>query len=76
MSCQEARRAGLVTSAGRAGVPERAIMRQTGHKSIEKVLNSIRQANAFPRKRLERFGALTSVADGKPLVYARKRLTC
>jgi integrase len=40
-------RAGFVTSAARAGEPERRIMRQTGHKSIEMVLRYVRQANAF-----------------------------
>jgi integrase len=40
-------RAGFVTSAVRAGEPERRIMRQTGHKSIEMVLRYVRQANAF-----------------------------
>ncbi|MFL6350433.1 MAG: tyrosine-type recombinase/integrase [Bryobacteraceae bacterium] len=40
-------RAGFVTSAARAGEPERRIMRQTGHKSIEMVLRYVRQANSF-----------------------------
>lgn len=40
-------RAGFVTSAARAGEPERRIMRQTGHKSIEMVLRYVRQANIF-----------------------------
>jgi integrase len=40
-------RAGLVTSAARAGVAERVIMRQTEHKSIDMVLSYVRQANAF-----------------------------
>jgi integrase len=40
-------RAGFVTSAARAGEPERRIMRQTGHKSVEMVLRYVRQANAF-----------------------------
>jgi integrase len=40
-------RAGFVTIAARAGEPERRIMRQTGHKSIEMVLRYVRQANAF-----------------------------
>ncbi len=40
-------RAGFVTSAVRAGEPERRIMRQTGHKSIEMVLRYVRQANVF-----------------------------
>ena len=40
-------RAGFVTSASRAGEPERRIMRQTGHKSIEMVLRYVRHPNAF-----------------------------
>jgi integrase len=40
-------RAGFVTSAARNGVPERVIMRQTGHKSVEMVLRYVRNANAF-----------------------------
>ncbi|MDQ2839751.1 MAG: site-specific integrase [Acidobacteriota bacterium] len=40
-------RAGFVTSAARAGEPERRIMRQTGHRSIEMVLRYVRQANLF-----------------------------
>jgi integrase len=40
-------RAGFVTSAARAGEPERRMMRQTGHKSIELVLRYVRQDNAF-----------------------------
>lgn len=40
-------RAGFVTSAARAGEPERRMMRQTGHKSIEMVLRYVRHANAF-----------------------------
>lgn len=40
-------RAGFVTSAARAGEPERRIMRQTGHRSIEMVLRYVRHANAF-----------------------------
>jgi hypothetical protein len=35
------------TSAARAGEPERRIMRQTGHKSIEMVLRYVRNANQF-----------------------------
>jgi integrase len=37
----------FVTSAARTGEPERRIMRQTGHKSIEMVLRYVRRANAF-----------------------------
>jgi len=40
-------RAGFVTSAARAGEPERRIMRQTGHKSIEMVLRYVRRADIF-----------------------------
>ena len=40
-------RAGFVTSAARAGEPERRIMRQTGHKAVEMVLRYVRQANVF-----------------------------
>jgi integrase len=40
-------RAGFVTSAARAGEPERRIMRQTGHKSFEMVMRYVRNANAF-----------------------------
>jgi integrase len=40
-------RAGFVTSAARAGEPERRIMRQTGHKSVEMVLRYVRNANIF-----------------------------
>ncbi len=40
-------RAGFVTSAARAGAPERQIMRTTGHKSLEMLGRYIRQANAF-----------------------------
>ena len=40
-------RAGFVTSAARAGEPERRIMRTTGHKSVEMVLRYVRRANVF-----------------------------
>jgi integrase len=40
-------RAGFVTSAARAGEPERRIMRTTGHRSVEMVLRYVRIANAF-----------------------------
>lgn len=49
-------RAGLVTSAARAGVPERVIMRQTGHKSIEMVLRYVRQANSFKENAVNALG--------------------
>jgi integrase len=38
-------RAGFVTSAARQNVPERVIMRQTGHKSVEMVLRYVRAGN-------------------------------
>jgi hypothetical protein len=37
----------MCASAARAGEPERKIIRQTGHKSIEMVLRYVRHANAF-----------------------------
>jgi site-specific recombinase XerD len=40
-------RAGFVTSAARAGEPERRIMRQTGHRSVEMVMRYVRSANIF-----------------------------
>jgi integrase len=40
-------RAGFVTWAIRAGEPERRIMLQTGHKSVEIVLRYVRKANVF-----------------------------
>jgi site-specific recombinase XerD len=40
-------RAGLATSAGAAGVPERAIMAQTGHKSERMVRKYIREGRVF-----------------------------
>jgi site-specific recombinase XerD len=49
-------RAGLVTSAARSGVPERVIMRQTGHKSIDMVLKYVRQANAFTENAVNALG--------------------
>lgn len=49
-------RAGLVTSAARAGVPERVIMRQTGHRSVEMVLKYVRSANAFHENALNSLG--------------------
>jgi len=49
-------RAGLVTSAARAGVPERVIMRQTGHRSVEMVLKYVRSANAFRENALNSLG--------------------
>jgi integrase len=40
-------RAGLATAAARAGKSERAIMRQTGHKSAAMVRRYIRAAGLF-----------------------------
>jgi site-specific recombinase XerD len=49
-------RAGLVTSAARAGVPERIIMQTTGHRSIDMVLKYVRQANAFQENAMNALG--------------------
>jgi integrase len=49
-------RAGFVTSAARVGEPERRIMRQTGHKSIEMVLRYVRHANAFSENAVRALG--------------------
>src|SRR5690606_28465008 len=40
-------RAGLATSAAKAGKSERAIMAQTGHRSVNMVRRYIRDANLF-----------------------------
>lgn len=40
-------RAGLATSAARAGASERAIMKKTGHKSLTIVRKYIREGEAF-----------------------------
>jgi integrase len=40
-------RAGLATSAAAAGVSERAIMAQTGHKSVNMVRRYIREGSLF-----------------------------
>jgi len=40
-------RAGLATAAASGGAPERAIMRQTGHKSVEMVRRYIRSGSLF-----------------------------
>ena len=40
-------RAGLATSAAQAGVPERVIMAQTGHKSTDMVRKYIREGSLF-----------------------------
>ena len=40
-------RAGLATAAAQAGVSERAIMAQTGHKSVEMVRKYIRDGQLF-----------------------------
>jgi site-specific recombinase XerD len=49
-------RAGFVTSAARAKVPERIIMLQTGHKSIDMVLKYVRAANAFQENAMNALG--------------------
>jgi integrase len=49
-------RAGLVTSAAIAGVSERAIMKQTGHKSTNMVRRYIRDANLFRENAASRIG--------------------
>jgi integrase len=40
-------RAGLVTAAANAGVSERAIMAQTGHRSLKTVRRYIRDGSLF-----------------------------
>jgi integrase len=40
-------RAGLATSAAAAGVSERAIMNQTGHRSVTMVSKYIREGSLF-----------------------------
>lgn len=40
-------RAGFATTAGRAGIPERIIMRQTGHKSLPVLRGYIRRGSLF-----------------------------
>ena len=40
-------RAGLATAAAKAGKSERAIMAQTGHRSVTMVRRYIRDANLF-----------------------------
>jgi integrase len=49
-------RAGLATSAGIADVPERAIMNQTGHRSVMMVRRYIRDANLFRNNAAGRVG--------------------
>jgi integrase len=49
-------RAGLVTTAAIAGVSERAIMKQTGHKSTAMVRRYIRDANLFRENAAARIG--------------------
>jgi hypothetical protein len=44
------RRAGLVASAARAGVPERTIMQTTGYKSIDMVLKYVAPGESVQRK--------------------------
>jgi len=40
-------RSGLATAAAAGGAPERAIMRQTGHRSVEMVRRYIRAGSLF-----------------------------
>jgi integrase len=40
-------RAGLATAAAAAGVPERAIMAQTGHRSLATLRKYIREGSLF-----------------------------
>ena len=40
-------RSGLVTSAAMAGVADRKIQQQTGHRSLEMLHRYVRDANAF-----------------------------
>ncbi len=40
-------RAGFATTAGRAGIPERIIMLQTGHKSLPTLRGYIRRGSLF-----------------------------
>lgn len=49
-------RAGLAPSAAAAGVSERAIMAQTGHKSVNMVSRYIREGNLFRENAAERVG--------------------
>ena len=46
-------RAGLVTSAAEAGKPERAIMEQTGHRSLETVRGYVREGELFQENAAE-----------------------
>lgn len=49
-------RAGLATSAAKAGVSERAIMRQTGHKSVAMLRRYIRDGEIFTENAAARVG--------------------
>jgi integrase len=49
-------RAGLTTAAAAAGVPERAIMIQTGHKSLATVRKYIRDGSLFVENAAARVG--------------------
>ncbi len=42
-------RSGLATAAAAGGAPERAIMRQTGHRSVEMVRRYIRAGSLFQK---------------------------
>jgi hypothetical protein len=49
-------RAGLATSAAAAGKSERAIMNQTGHRSVTTVRRYIRDGNLFRENAAEKIG--------------------
>jgi integrase len=49
-------RAGLATSAAAAGKSERAIMQQTGHRSVAMVRRYIREGNLFRENAAEGLG--------------------
>lgn len=49
-------RAGLATAAARAGVPERAIMAQTGHRSLTTLRKYIREGSLFLENAAARVG--------------------
>jgi integrase len=49
-------RAGLATAAAFAGVPERAIMNQTGHKSLATMRKYIREGSLFLENAAGRVG--------------------
>ena len=51
-------RAGLATSAAAAGKSERAIMNQTGHRSLKTVRRYIRQGSVFRENAADRIGSV------------------